>query len=128
MHRDGIPYPIFFFTILYCLPACCCCCSVTKLGLTLFDPMDCSTPGFHYLHYLPEFAQTHVHWVNDAIQPSHLLSPLFLLPAIFPSIRVFSKQSVLHIKWPKYWSFSFSISPSNEYSGLISVQLSGLIS
>ena len=73
-HRDGIPYPISFFTILYCLPVCCCCCSVTKVCLTLCDPIDCSTPGFQVLHYLPEFAQTHVHWVNDAIQPSHPLS------------------------------------------------------
>ena len=126
MHRDQIPYPIFFFTILYCLPACCCCCSVTKLCLTLCDPIDCSTPGFHYLHYLPEFAQTHVHWVNDAIQPSHPLSPLFLLPAIFPSIKVFSKESVLHIKWPKYWSFNFGIGPSNEYSELISFKIDWL--
>ena len=68
-------------------------------------------------HQLLELTQTHVHQVGDAIQPSHPLSPL-LLPAIFPRIRVFSSESVLHIKWPKYWSFS--INPSNEYSGLIS--------
>ena len=91
-----------------------CCCSVTSL------PMDCSRPGFPVLHYLPEFAQTHVHWVDDAIQPCHPLSPLLLLPSIFPSIRVFSSESALHIRWPKYWSFSLRISPSNEYSGLIS--------
>ena len=91
--------------------------------LTLCDPMDCSTPGCPVHHQLPEFTQTHVHWVNDAIQPSHpLLSPS--PPAfIFPSIRVFSNESVLHIRWPKYWSFSFSISPSNEYSGLISFMM-----
>ena len=84
------------------------------------DPMDCSTPGFPVLYHLSEFAQTHVHRVGDAIQPSHpLLSPL-LLPSIFPSIRVFSYESVLCIRWPKYWSFSFSISPFNEYSGLVS--------
>ena len=87
------------------------------------DPMDCSTPGFPVLYHLSEFAQTHVHRVGDAIQPSHpLLSPL-LLPSIFPSIRVFSNESALCITWPKYWSFSFSISPSNEYSGLISFRI-----
>ena len=91
-----------------------CCCLVTLL------PMDCSRPGFPVLHYLPEFAQTHVHWVDDAIQPCHPLSPLLLLPSLFPSIRVFSNESALHIRWPKYWSFSLRISPSNEYSGLIS--------
>ena len=72
--------------------------------------MDCSTPGLPVHHQLPEFTQTHVHWVSDAIQPSHpLLSPL-LPPSIFPSSRVFSNELVLHIRWPKYWSFSFSIS------------------
>ena len=77
--------------------------------------------GFPVHHQLPELAQTHVHQVSDGIQPSHPLSPpLLLLPSIFPSIRVFSNESVLRIRWPKYWSFSFSISPSNEYSGLIS--------
>ena len=80
--------------------------------------MDCSTPGFPILHHLPGFAQTHVHRVSDAIQPSHPLSSPSL-PSIFPSIRVFSSESVLHIRWPKYWSFSFSVSPFNEYSGLI---------
>ena len=85
---------------------------------------NCSTPGFPVLHYLPEFAQTHVHRVGDAIQPSHPLSPL-LLPSVFPSIRVFSSGSGLRIRWPKDWSFS--ISPSSEYSGLISFTV-GLIS
>ena len=69
---------------------------------------------------LPKFAQTHVHQVGDAIQPSYPLCPLLRLPSIFPSIRVFSNESILRIRWPKYWSFSFSISPSNEYSELIS--------
>ena len=78
--------------------------------------MDCSMPGFSVLHYLLEFTQIHVYWVGDAIQPSH---PLRLLPSICPSIRVFSNELVLLIRWPKYWSFSFSISPSNEYSGPI---------
>ena len=66
-----------------------------------------------------EHARTHVHRVGDAIQPSHRLSPLLLPPSMFPSIRVFSNESALHIRWPKYWSFSFSISPSSEYLGLI---------
>ena len=78
--------------------------------------MDCSTPGFPVHYQLLELAQIHVHRVGDAIQPSH---PLLLPPSIFPSIRVFSNESVLYIRWPKYWTFSFSISPSNEYSGLI---------
>ena len=87
--------------------------------------MDHSTPGFPVHYQLPEFTQTHVHWVWDAIQPSHLCHPL-LLPSIFPSIRIFPNESVLHIRWPKYWSFSFSISPSNEYSGLISFRMDWL--
>ena len=97
-----------------------CCCSVTQLCSTLCDSMDCSMPGFPILPYLPEFAQIHVHWVGEAIQPSVLCHPLLLLPSIFPSIEVFSNESVLSIRWPKYWSFGFSINPSNEYSGLIS--------
>ena len=92
----------------------------------LCDPMDCSMPGFPVHHQLLEFTQTHVHWVGDAIQPSHPCHPLLLLPSIFPSIRVFSNESVLHIRWPKYWRFSFSISPSNEYSGLISFRMDWL--
>ena len=85
--------------------------------------MDCSTPGFLVRHQLLELAQTHVYGISDAIQPSHPLPsprPLLLLPSIFPNIRVFSNESVLHIRWPKYWSFSFSISSSSEYSGPIS--------
>ena len=97
--------------------------SVIRLCLTLCDPMDCSMPGFPVHHQLLELTQTHVHWVGDAIQPSHpLLSPL-LLPSIFPSIRVFSTESALCIRGSKYWSFSFSISTSNEYSGLISFRM-----
>ena len=94
-------------------------------GFWLCDPMNYSMSGFLILHYLPEFAQTHVHWVHDAIQPFHSLSPPFLLPSIFPSIRVFSNFSklALCIRWPKYWSFSFSIGPSHEYSGLISYRI-----
>ena len=82
--------------------------------------MDYSTPGFPVLHHLLKLAQTDVHWVSDAIQPPHPLLPLLLLPSVFPSIRAFSNKSSLHIRWPKYWSFSFSISLSSEYSGLIS--------
>ena len=94
--------------------------SVAQLCPTLCNPIDCSTRGFLVYHQLLELVQTHVHWVGDAIQPSHpLLSPS--PPAFnFPSIMVFSSESALHIRWPKYWSFSFSISPYSEYSGLIS--------
>ena len=88
-------------------------------SIALCDPMDSTLPGFPVLHHLSELAQTHVHPVGDAIQTYHSLSS----PSIFPRIRVFSNESVLHIRWPKYWSFSFSISPSNEYSGLISFRI-----
>ena len=76
---------------------------------TLCDPMNRSTPGLPVHHQLPEFTETHVHWVGDAIQPSHPLSSPFFLPPIPPSIRVFSNESTLRMRWPKYWSFSFSI-------------------
>ena len=97
----------------------------------LCNRMDCSTPGLPVHHQLLELTQTHVHRVGDAIQLSHPLSsrylilchPLLFLPSIFSSIRVFSNESVLPIRWPKYWRFSFSISPSNEYSGLISFSI-----
>ena len=96
---------------------------VAQLCQTLGHPMDCSTPGFPVLHHLLDFAQIHVHWVGDAIQPCHPLSSLLLLPSIFPSIRVFSNESALCIRWPKYWNFSFSIGASNEHSGLISFKI-----
>ena len=89
---------------------------------TLCNRMDFSTPGFPIHQQLLEFPQTHVHRVGDAIQPSPPLSS----PSIFPSIRVFSSESVLCIKRTKYWSFCFSISPSNEYSGLISFRMNWL--
>ena len=108
----------------YPLSCCFLCCSVTKSCLTLCNPMDCSTPGFPVHHQLPELAQTHVHQIGDAIQPSYPLSSPS--PSIFLSIRVFSNESVLHIRWPKYWHFSFSISPSNEHPGLISFRLDWL--
>ena len=100
--------------------------SIAQSCLTLCDPMDCSMPGFPVLHHLLELAQTHVHWVSDAIQPSHpLLSPS--LPAFnLAQHQIFSSESVLDIRWPKYWSFNFSISPSNEYWGLISFRVDWL--
>ena len=95
-------------------------------GMSNFcNPMDCSTRGFPVLL---ELAQNHVHWVGDAIQTSCPLCPLLLLPSIFPSIKVFSNESAVHIRWPNYWSFSFSISPSGEYSRLFPLGLTGWIS
>ena len=92
--------------------------SVTQSCPTLCNPMDCSMPGFPVHHQLPELAQTHVHLVGDAIQQPHPLSS----PSAFILFQCqsLSNDSVLCIRWPKYWSFSFSISPSNDYSGLIS--------
>ena len=90
------------------------CCSVMSNSLW---PHGLQHTRLPYPSLSPEFAQNYVHWVDDAIQPSH---PLFLLPSIFPSIRVFSNVPALHIRWPKYWSFGFNINPSNGYSGLIS--------
>ena len=98
--------------------------SVAQSCPTLCDPMDCGTPGLPVHHQLLEFTQTHVHWAGDAIQPTHPLSSPS--PPIFPSIRVFSNESVLSIRWPKYWSFSFNISPSNEHSGLICFRMDWL--
>ena len=112
--------------IIFHVPRITCCCSVTKSCPTLCDPTYCSTPGSPVLHQLPELDQTHVHQVSDAIQPSHLCRPLLLLPSLFPRNRVFSSELVLCIRWPKYWSFSFNISPSNEYSGLISFRMDWL--
>ena len=100
--------------------------SIAQSCPTLCDPMDCSMPGFPVLHYLPEFAQSHVHWVGDAINHLILCRPLLLLRSIFPSIRVFSNESALCIRWPKYWSFNFIISPTNEHPGLISFRMDWL--
>ena len=101
-----------------------CCCSVYESCPTLCDPMDCNTPGFPVLHYLPECTQIHIHWVCDAIS-NHLIlcCSLLLLLSIFPSIKVFSNELALFIRWPNYCNFSFSISPSSEYSGLISFRI-----
>ena len=93
---------------------------------TLCDPMNRSMPGLPVHHQLPEFTQTHVHRVSDAIQPSHPLSSPSPPAPNPPSIRIFSSESALHIRWPKYWSFSFKISPSNENSGLISSRMDWL--
>ena len=102
-------------------------CSVGMSCLTLCDLMDCSTPGSSVLHCLLEFAQVLVHWVNDTIQPSHPL--LTSSPFAFNlSQHQGLPESILCIRWPKYWSFSFGISPSSEYSGLISLQSKGLLS
>ena len=94
--------------------------SVTQSCPTLCNRMDCSMPGFPVHHQLLELAQIHVHRVSDAIQPSHPLSSPSPPALNLSQHRVFSGESVLHIKWPKCWSFTFSISPSNEHSGVIS--------
>ena len=97
-----------------------CCCSDAKSCWTLCELMNCSRPGFPVLHCLPEFAQTHVQWVMDAIQPSHPLSPSSPAFSLFQH-QGLSNESALRIRWPKYWSFSNS--PSNEYLGLISFRI-----
>ena len=99
------------------------CCSVAQSCLTLCDPVDCSMPGFPVLYCLPESAQpcSLSQWWHQVISSS--IAPILLLPSIFLSIRVFSNESILPIRWPKYWSFSFNISLSNEYSGLISFRM-----
>ena len=99
--------------------------SVVQSCLTVCDPMNRSTPGLPVHHQLPELTQTHIHRVRDAIQPSHPLSFL-LLPPIPHSIRVFSNESTLLMRWPKYWCFSFSIIPSREIPGVISFRMDWL--
>ena len=100
--------------------------SVAQLCPTLCDPMNRSTPGLHVHHQLPEFTETHIHRVSDAIQPSHPLSSPSPPAPIPPSIRVLSNESALHMRWPKYWSFSFSTIPSKEIPGLISFRMDWL--
>ena len=102
------------------------CCRVQLSCSVLLDPMDCSTQGFPVHHQLTELAQTHV--IESAIPSNHLIlcHRLLCLPSIFPSIRVFSNKLALLITWPKYWSFNLSISPSNEYSRLISFRMDWL--
>ena len=100
--------------------------SVAQSCPTLCEPMNCSTPGLPVHHQLPKFTQTHVHRVSDAIQPSHPLSRLLFLSPIPPSIRVFSNESTLCMRWPKYWTFNFNISPFNEHPGLVSFRMDWL--
>ena len=102
--------------------------SVTQSSLTLYHRIDCNMTGFPDHHQLPELLKF---MSIKLVMPSKnavLCHPLHLLPSNFPSIRVFSNQSVLHIRWPNYWSFSFNISPSNEHPGLISFRMTGWIS
>ena len=101
----------------------CCSCSVAQSCPTLCDTMDCNMPGFSVLNHLLDLAQTHVRRVDDAIQPCYPLSSPSPSASIFLSIRVFSNELTLDIRWPKYWSFSFTISPSSEYSGFISFRI-----
>ena len=103
-----------------------CCCLVAQPCLPLRDFMDYSMPGIPVLHYLLELTQTHVHRVSDTIQPSYPLSSPSPTAFKLSHIRVFSSESVLCIRRPKYWSFSFRISPSNEYSGLVSLRMDWL--
>ena len=105
----------------------CSCCLVVQLCPTFCNLLDCSTPGLSVHHQLPELPQTVGSFdaIASVMPSNHLIlcHPLFLLPSVFLSIRIFSNESVLRIRWPKYWSFNFSISPSNEYSGLISFRI-----
>ena len=101
-----------------------CCCSVAQLCPTLCSPMDCSSPGFSVFSAISQ-SLLKLMSVESVMLSNHLIlcHPLLLLPSIFPSIRVVSNESALCIRWPKYWSFSFGISPSIEYSGLISFRI-----
>ena len=99
------------------------CCSLTQSCPTLFNPMDCSMPAFPVLHYLRSLLRFMS--IESMMLSNHLIlcHPLLLLPSVFPSIKVFSNELALHIRWPSYWSFSFSISPSSEYTELISFRI-----
>ena len=115
-----------FRVIIWFSHMACCCCSVTKSCPTLCDTINSSMPIFPVLHYLQELAQTYVYWVGDVNPASHSHCPLLLLLlllSVFPNIRVFSNELAVRIRWPKFWSFTFSISPSNGYSGLISCRI-----
>ena len=100
--------------------------SVAQSCLTLCDPMNRSTPGLPVHHQLPEFTQSHVHRVRMPTSHLILCCPLLLLSPIPPSIRVFSNESILHMRWPEYWSFSFSVIPAKEIPGLISFRMDWL--
>ena len=117
---------LYWFDVFISCDYCCQFSSVTQSCLTLCDPMDCSTPSFPVHHQLLDILKL---MSMESVMPSNhliLCHPLLLLPSIFPSMRVFSKESVLRIRWSKYWSFSFNISPSNEYSGLTSFRMDWL--
>ena len=119
---------LYWFDVFISYDYCCQFSSVTRSCLTLCDPMGCSTPSFPVRHQLLDMLKF---MSMESVMPSNhliLCHPLLLLPSIFPSMRVFSKESVLCIRWSKYWSFSFNISPSNEYSGLTSLGCTGCIS
>ena len=123
--------PMLVLLVLYKLftrPLCqlASCCSVAQSCLTLYNPMDCSTPGS--LYFTISWSLLKLTTIESVMLSNHLIlcCPLILLPSIFSSIRVFSNELALHIRWPKYWSFSFSISPSKEYSGLISFRIDWL--
>ena len=124
LHIPDIPYAVcsFNFPPLNFLHCCCCCFTVTQSCPTLGNPMDCSTPGLPVLHYHLEFAQIYVH--ESVIPSKHLILcyPLLFLPSVFPRIRVFSNESTLPMRWPKYWSFSFSISFRTDWLDLLAVQ------
>ena len=138
---SGLPFPypvfpvvIYKYTLKNCLTECslilftkywyfCCCCSVTKKCLTLCNPMDCSMPVLPAPHYLKEFAQVHIHWISDAFKPSHPLPPSSPFAFNVSQLQGLTNESAVCIRWWKCWSFSFSISPSNEYSGMISFRI-----
>ena len=129
-HFEGRIYVWFVQHDIYLMPSTRPCTSVqfssvSQSCLTLWDPINCSTPGLPIHHQLPEFTQTHAHQVGDASSHLILCRPLLLLSPIPPSIRVFSNESILCMRWSKYWSFSFSISPSKEHPGLISFRMAG---
>ena len=122
VHRRYTSYLVCVFLLIICLQFS----SVAQSCPTLCNSVNRSTPGLPIHHQLPESTQTLAHWVRDAIQPSHPLSSPSSPAPIPPSIRVFANESILRMRWPKYWSFSFNISPSDEHPGLISFRVAWL--
>ena len=120
------PLPLLMRSASTKAPCKTCCCSVAQSCQTLCDHMCCNMPGFSAHHQLRSLLK--LMSIESVMPSNHLIlcHPRFLPPSVFPSIRVFSNESVLRISWPKYWSFSFSISPSNEYSGLIFIRMDWL--